>query len=173
MAFVVAPSQLSLVAGWQKLAAFRRMQKWPQTFRQARICYFRDKFVVFAFSNVIFIPQDTWSIMNIPQPPHKNHLTMENSWTFDTLRGLHPIPGTTVNEGKARGQICPSPPKSQKGIRYAGWKRVNQVMSMITALMTTMILTDDDFKSQTCGKESTRVTPNLLVKLKLFFHKTW
>ena len=31
---------------WQKLAAFRREQKWPQNFRQARICYFRDKCVV-------------------------------------------------------------------------------------------------------------------------------
>ena len=34
--------------GWQKLAAFRREQKWPQNFRQARICYFHDKCVVFA-----------------------------------------------------------------------------------------------------------------------------
>ena len=30
------------------MAAFLRMQKWPQTFRQAHICYFRDKFLVFA-----------------------------------------------------------------------------------------------------------------------------
>ena len=32
---------------WQKLAAFRRGQNCPQNFRQARICYFRDKCVVF------------------------------------------------------------------------------------------------------------------------------
>ena len=34
-------------SGWQKLAAFQRGQKWPQIFRQARNCYFYDKFVVF------------------------------------------------------------------------------------------------------------------------------
>ena len=35
-------------SGWQKLAAFRRMRKWPQSFCQACNCYFRDKFVIFA-----------------------------------------------------------------------------------------------------------------------------
>ena len=33
---------------WQKLAAFRRGKKRPQKFRRARICYFRDKCIVFA-----------------------------------------------------------------------------------------------------------------------------
>ena len=39
---------LDIEAGWQKLAAFRRGQKWPYNFRQARIHFFRDKCVVFA-----------------------------------------------------------------------------------------------------------------------------
>ena len=43
--------------GWQKLAAFRRGQKWPQNFCQAPICYFRDKCSVLArnckFANFI------------------------------------------------------------------------------------------------------------------------
>ena len=42
---------------WQKLAAFRRTQKWSQNFRQARICFFRDKFIIIArnckFANLI------------------------------------------------------------------------------------------------------------------------
>ena len=43
--------------GWQKLAPFQRMQKWSQNSCQAHICYFRDKFVIFArngkFANLI------------------------------------------------------------------------------------------------------------------------
>ena len=35
-------------SGWQKLAAFRREQKWPQQFLSDVISYFRDKCVVFA-----------------------------------------------------------------------------------------------------------------------------
>ena len=31
-----------LNTGWQK---FRRTKKWSQNFRQARICYFRNKFI--------------------------------------------------------------------------------------------------------------------------------
>ena len=38
----------SPLPGWQKLAAFRRGQNGHENFRQARICYFRDKCVVFA-----------------------------------------------------------------------------------------------------------------------------
>ena len=43
---------------WQKLAAFQQTQEWPQNVCQARICYFRDKVVVFAhyckFANLIY-----------------------------------------------------------------------------------------------------------------------
>ena len=35
-------------AGWQKLAAFRRTQKWPHNFCQVRFSYIRDKFFHFA-----------------------------------------------------------------------------------------------------------------------------
>ena len=41
------------LAGWQKLAAFRRGQKWPSNFRQTRIYYFRDKYIVFTPNCVI------------------------------------------------------------------------------------------------------------------------
>ena len=34
--------------GWQKLAAFRRTQKWPHNFCQVRFSYIRDKFFHFA-----------------------------------------------------------------------------------------------------------------------------
>ena len=40
--------QYNVSSRWQKLAAFRRGQKWPTKIRQARISYFRDKCVVFA-----------------------------------------------------------------------------------------------------------------------------
>ena len=69
--------------------------------------------------------------------------------------------------GKSSGADLPYPAKSRKGIRYAGWKRVNQVNYY------DYDDNEDDFKSSTCGKESTRVTSNLLVKLKLFLHETW
>ena len=49
----------SPLPGWQKLAAFRRGQNGHENFRQARICYFRDKCVVFArnckFANSILM----------------------------------------------------------------------------------------------------------------------
>ena len=51
--------------GWQKLAASRRKQHWPQNFRQACVCYFRDKFVVIArncqFANLI-----QYNMHNVP-----------------------------------------------------------------------------------------------------------
>ena len=40
--------QYNVSSRWQKLAAFRRGQKWPKKIRQPRISYFRDKCVVFA-----------------------------------------------------------------------------------------------------------------------------
>ena len=43
---------VQVFTGWQKLAAFRREQKWPQNFRQARIRKFRDKCIVFAQNKV-------------------------------------------------------------------------------------------------------------------------
>ena len=39
---------VACTSGWQKLAAFRRGQKWPQNLRQARNYYFRDTRIVFA-----------------------------------------------------------------------------------------------------------------------------
>ena len=48
---------LKLTSGWQKLATFRRRQKWPYKFSSGALCYFRNKCVVFAhnckFSNLI------------------------------------------------------------------------------------------------------------------------
>ena len=69
--------------GWQKLAAFRRGQKWPQKFSSG---YVRDKCVVFArnckLANLIECNIQYISCKNAFLAPEKLFLTLKKTLFF-------------------------------------------------------------------------------------------
>ena len=116
----------SHISGWQQLAAFRRGQK----FRQAHICYFRDKCVVFAcnckFANLnqyvvqylpcytVLLPQETLLLSQkstfLPQVFQKvNH---DKYWYCDKIanvgaQNFRPSPNFSAKALRAFGQLFP------------------------------------------------------------------
>ena len=86
------PRKEASQAGRQKLATFWWAQKWPQNFRQACICYFRDKFVVFPH-NCKFIQYNMQYI-----PCNTALLAQETLFTQKSTKSL---PKKCVNRDKA------------------------------------------------------------------------